>query len=276
MPAIGGCSSRAYPRTDNRVDLAPPTVLPGQRCVLRCRFEILPRSLSLKTWPLWVLSRQVGSIGRTVLDNLAAANFPGSIYPVNPQHKKIGDQPCYATVGELPEVPDLAVICTPARTVPQIVRECGESGILGLVILSAGFRESGQAGAELEAAVAREAQAFDGLRILGPNCLGIMAPHAALNASFAAGMPQQGHVAFISQSGALCTAVLDWAAQENIGFSHFVSVGNMLDVSIGDLIDYFATGRWTESIILYVESITEAREFMSAARAFAQAADHCL
>ena len=123
---------------------------------------------------------------------------------------------------------------------------------------------------ELEHEVLREAGSFDGLRIIGPNCLGIIAPHAALNASFASGMPDKGHVAFISQSGALCTSVLDWALKEKIGFSHFVSVGNTLDVSIGDLIDYFANDGKTESIILYVESINEAREFMSAARAFAR------
>jgi acetyltransferase len=154
--------------------------------------------------------------------------------------------------------------------VPQIVRECGQAGILGVVVLSAGFRESGPEGESLEQAVQQEARQIDGMRIVGPNCLGIMAPHVALNASFASGMPAKGHIAFLSQSGALCTAVLDWALQEQVGFSHFVSVGNMLDVGIGDLIDYFATDRWTESIILYVESVTEAREFMSAARAFAR------
>jgi acetyltransferase len=189
---------------------------------------------------------------------------------VNPKYRKIGDTPCFHSVSELPEPVDLAVVCTPAATVPQIVRECGEAGILGLVILSAGFRELGDAGLELQDAVRREMQAFDGMRIVGPNCLGVIAPHAALNASFAAGMPTRGHLAFISQSGALCTSVLDWALQEHVGFSNFVSVGNMLDVSIGDLIDYFAMDSSTEAIIMYVESITEAREFMSAARAFAR------
>ena len=204
------------------------------------------------------------------MENLTAAAFPGPVYPVNPKYESVGDRPCFASVGDLPEAADLAVICTPAAVVPQIVRDCGEAGISGLVILSAGFRESGPEGEELEREVLGAAQAFDGLRIIGPNCLGLIAPHAALNASFAAGMPAKGHVAFLSQSGALCTAVLDWALRENIGFSHFVSVGNMLDVSIADLIDYFATDGQTESIILYVESITEAREFMSAARAFAR------
>ena len=215
-------------------------------------------------------SRAAASVGRTVLQNLLDGGFEGPVYPVNPRHKKIGERRCFAHVGELPEPVDLAVICTPAATVPEIVRDCGTAGILGLVVLSAGFRESGSGGEQLERSVAAAAAEFDGLRIVGPNCLGLMAPHAALNASFANGLPQRGQVAFISQSGALCTAVLDWALQENIGFSHFVSVGNMLDVSIGDLIDYFAMDHATESIILYVESVTEAREFMSAARAFAR------
>lgn len=215
-------------------------------------------------------SQNATSLGNKVLQNVIDAGFRGPIYPVNPKYKRIGDLPCMERIRDLPEPTDLAIVCTPAATVPEIVHQCGEMGILGLVILSAGFRESGSAGTELEQAVRREAEAFDGLRMVGPNCLGVIAPHAALNASFASSMPAPGRVAFLSQSGALCTAVLDWALQENIGFSHFVSVGNMLDVSIGDLIDYLASDQWTDSIILYIESITEAREFMSAARAFAR------
>ncbi len=210
------------------------------------------------------------SLGNKVLANLQAAGFQGEVYPVNPMYKTIGDRRCYANVSDLPQPPDLAVICTPAVTVPSVVSECGEADILGLVILSAGFRESGDAGVQLEHALNQQLARFDGMRLVGPNCLGVMAPHVALNASFASGNPAPGRVAFISQSGALCTAVLDWALQEQIGFSQFVSVGNMLDVSIGDLIEYFGTDGWTQAIILYVESISEAREFMSAARAFAR------
>ncbi len=213
-------------------------------------------------------SKQESSVGRTVLQNLAAGGFKGPVYPVNPKYQDIDGTACLESVGQLPGDVDLAVICTPAATVPEIVRQCGEAGILGLVILSAGFREASQQGQELEAAVRQAAMAFDGLRIIGPNCLGVMAPHQLLNASFASDSPMPGQVAFISQSGALCTAVLDWAIEEKIGFSHFVSVGNMLDVGIADLIDYFATDGFTKSIIMYVESINEAREFMSAARAF--------
>jgi acetyltransferase len=210
------------------------------------------------------------SVGRTVLRNLIEGGFAGSIYPVNPKHKTLENLTTYPEVGMLPEVPDMAIVCIPASKVRQIVRECGEAGILGLVILSAGFRETGAEGKAMEEAILQEAAAFDGLRIIGPNCLGIISPHGKLNASFAAGTPAQGRVAFISQSGAICTSVLDWAQQEGIGFSHFVSIGNALDVSFGDLIDYFAMDQWTNSILLYVESITEPREFMSAARAFAR------
>ncbi len=215
-------------------------------------------------------SREERSVGHTVIANLIDAKFPGEIYAVNPKYKTVDKYRCFSSVEELPEPVDLAVVCTPAATVPSIVRDCGEAGIRGLVILSAGFRESGAEGEKLEQEIQREARKFDRMRIVGPNCLGVMAPHAGLNASFAAGSPPKGHVAFISQSGALCTAVLDWAIQENIGFSYFVSVGNMLDVGIGDLIDFFAVDRWTESIIMYVESISNPREFMSAARAFAR------
>ena len=148
--------------------------------------------------------------------------------------------------------------------------QCGEAGTRGIVIISAGFREIGEEGRKLEEQVRDEQRKFDGMRILGPNCLGIIVPGIHLNASFAAATPDKGHIGFISQSGALCTSVLDWAIDEGIGFSYFVSVGNMLDVSMGDLIDYFGSATETQSIILYIESISEAREFMSAARAFAR------
>ncbi|MCA9006271.1 MAG: bifunctional acetate--CoA ligase family protein/GNAT family N-acetyltransferase [Planctomycetaceae bacterium] len=208
------------------------------------------------------------SVGQTVFQNLLAGEFAGEIYPVNSRHTQLGEHRCYQSVLELPEPVDLAVICTPAQTIPEVILQCGTAGIRGIVILSAGFRETGAAGKELEQQVLNIARQFSGMRIIGPNCLGIMAPYFNLNASFATDMPLKGNVAFISQSGALCTAVLDWALQEKVGFSHFVSVGNMLDVGMADLIDYFALDQQTKSIILYVESITEARQFMSAARAF--------
>jgi acetyltransferase len=213
-------------------------------------------------------SSHIDKVGNIVLRNLLDAGFQGPIYPINPKHTEIAGLRTCSALSDLPAPVDLAVICTPAHVIPQVVRECGESGILAVLILSAGFRELGSQGEELEQATLREAQRFPGLRIIGPNCLGIVSPSFKLNASFAGGMPKPGRVAFLSQSGALCTAILDWARQEGIGFSHFVSVGNMIDVGMGDLIDYFAQDDLTDSIIMYVESITKPLDFMSAARAF--------
>ncbi len=210
------------------------------------------------------------SVGYTVLRNLIGSGFRGVVYPVNAKRESVQGIQAYKDIPSLPHAPDLAVICTPSQTVPQLLRECGEVGTRGIVVISAGFREIGEAGRKLEDEV-REVQArYDGMRILGPNCLGIIVPGIHLNASFAAATPKKGHIGFISQSGALCTSVLDWAIDEGIGFSYFVSVGNMLDVSMADLIDYFGSATETQSIILYIESITEAREFVSAARAFAR------
>ncbi|MBN2055863.1 CoA-binding protein, partial [bacterium] len=210
------------------------------------------------------------SPGGTVLRNLVGAGFRGVVYPVNPTAEAVMGIPCFPDLRSLPRVPDLAIICAPAGQVPGIVRECGEAGVLGIIIISAGFREAGDAGRELEAEVLRIQRQFDGMRIIGPNCLGIIVPSLKLNATFAEGMPTTGNVAFISQSGALCTSVLDWAIEEKIGFSYFVSVGNMLDVEFGHLIDYFGEDEKTESIILYIESITDVRKFMTATRAFAR------
>ncbi len=210
------------------------------------------------------------SVGYTVLKNMVGSGFPGVVYPVNPKRESVQGIHAYKDIESIPHTPDLAVICTPAPTVPGIVRACGEAGIRGLVIISAGFREVGEEGIQLEQQILEEQRKFDGMRIIGPNCLGIIVPRIHLNASFATATPADGHLGFISQSGALCTSVLDWAIDEGIGFSYFVSVGNVLDVTMADLIDYMGSATETESIILYIESISEAREFMSAARAFAR------
>ena len=178
--------------------------------------------------------------------------------------------PCFGSLKDLPRPVDVGVICAPAVKVPLLVRECGEAGIPGVVIVSAGFRETGPEGLALEKEVLAEARRFVGMRILGPNCLGIIVPDRQLNMSFAGAMPKSGHIAFISQSGALCAAVLDWAMEEKIGFSCVASIGNALDVDFGDLIDYLGEDEKTRSIILYVESIGQARKFMTAARAFAR------
>ncbi len=210
------------------------------------------------------------SVGHTVLRNLVGSGYSGVVYPVNPKRESVQGIHAYPDVANLPRTPDLAILCTPADTVPGLVRECGNAGIRGVIITSAGFKEAGEEGRALEDKVKQESSAFPETRIIGPNCLGIIAPSLKLNASFAGAMPSTGHVAFISQSGALCTSVLDWALERNIGFSYFVSIGNMLDVNFGDLIDYFGEDPHTQSIILYTESITEPREFMSAARAFSK------
>lgn len=216
------------------------------------------------------VSENPKSVPGTVLRNLVGSGFRGVVYPVHATLEAVLGVPCYPDVRHLPRVPDVAVVCTAAHLVPDTVRECGEAGIRGLVILSAGFREVGAEGRALEERIAAEQHRFDGMRILGPNCLGVMVPGMGLNMTFAGATPKPGKVAFVSQSGALCTAVLDWALEKGVGFSHFVSIGNMLDVGFADLIDYFGEDEQTESVILYVESIRNARRFMTAARAFAR------
>lgn len=209
------------------------------------------------------------TVGGLTLRNLVGGGFRGVVYPVNPKHEAVLGIPCFPSVKSLPKVPDLAVITTNAAAVPQIVEECGEVGIKGLIIMSAGFKEIGPEGKKLEDEVKAIVKKYD-MRAIGPNCLGVIAPSQRLNISFATGMPKQGQVAFISQSGALCTSVLDWAISENIGFSYFVSIGNTMDVGFGDMIDFLGQDANTKSIVLYVESITFVHEFMTAARAFAR------
>jgi acetyltransferase len=216
------------------------------------------------------VSSDPASVGGITLKNLVGGGFSGVVYPVNPKREAVLGIPCFPDVKSLPKTPDLAVIMTGARTVPQLIRECGEARINGVIIMSAGFKESGEDGKKLEEQVKAEKAKYPDMRIIGPNCLGIIVPGLNMNVSFANGMPKVGHVAFISQSGALCTSVLDWAYEANIGFSYFVSIGNSMDVSFGDLIDYFGQDPTTKSIVLYVESISNARTFMSAARAFAR------
>lgn len=216
------------------------------------------------------VSDNPNSVGGITLRNLVGGGFNGVVYPVNPKREAVFGIPCYPDVKSLPKTPDLAVIMTAAKFVPGIIRECGEAGIHGVIIMSAGFKESGAEGKILEDQVKAEKSKFPDMRVIGPNCLGILVPGLNMNVSFANGMPKKGHVAFISQSGALCTSVLDWAYDSNIGFSYFVSIGNSMDVNFGDLIDYFGQDPNTKSIVLYVESLANARTFMSAARAFSR------
>lgn len=210
------------------------------------------------------------SVGGRVLRNLVGGAFRGVVYPVNPGSEAVMGVPCYPSIGSLPRTPDLAVVCSPAGEVEGILSECAEAGVKGVIIMSAGFGEAGAEGVLMQKKLDSILRSNPGMRILGPNCLGVIVPAINLNASFAPSMPDKGSIAFISQSGALCTSVLDWARQEKIGFSAFVSVGNALDVDFADLIDYFGEDETTESIILYVESVTGARRFMTASRAFAR------
>jgi len=209
-----------------------------------------------------------GSVGRTVVANLSGAHFKGKVYAVNPHRASILGIPAYPSIEKVPEPVDLAVIVTPAATVPGVIGECIAAGARSAVVISAGFREIGAAGKALEDEV--KAQLKRGkMPLVGPNCLGIMNPLAGLNATFAQTIAHPGNVAFLSQSGALLTAILDWSLRERVGFSAFVSTGSMLDVGWGDLIDYFGDDPGTQSILIYMESAGDARSFLSAARAVA-------
>jgi acetyltransferase len=205
------------------------------------------------------------SVGRTLLWNLISNPFGGTVFPVNPKRNNVMGIRAYPTVSDVPDQIDLAVIVTPAPTVPAIIEECVTLGVKGAIIISAGFKEIGEEGRKLEEqilATARNAK----MRIIGPNCLGVMSPVTGINATFAKGMALPGNVGFISQSGALCTSVLDWSLQDKVGFSSFVSIGSMLDVDWGDLIYYLGEDQRTKAIVMYMETIGDARRFLSAAR----------
>lgn len=206
-----------------------------------------------------------GSVGRTVLWNLISSPFGGTVFPVNPKRPSILGIRAYKSVAEVPEKVDLAVICTPAATVPGLIGQCADAGIPGAIVISAGFKELGAPGIELERQITEQAKR-NGMRLIGPNCLGVQNPLIGLNATFAAGIAKPGSIAFLSQSGALMTAILDFSFREQIGFSSFVSLGSMLDVGFGDLIDYLGDDPKTKAILIYMESIGDARRFLSAAR----------
>lgn len=213
-------------------------------------------------------SASAGSVGSIIMRNLLANAFGGVVYPINPKRRAVHGVYCYPTLKDVPEVVDLAVIATPAATVPGMIQDCVELGVKSAIIISAGFSELGAEGRALEQQI--KTLAHGKMRIIGPNCLGILHPSHNLNASFAASMPGPGRVALLSQSGAICTSILDWARERHIGFSTFVSVGTMLDVDFADLIDYFGNDPATQSIVLYMESTGDVRKFLSAARAVAR------
>ncbi|VUT28024.1 MAG: acetyl CoA synthetase subunit alpha [Candidatus Syntrophoarchaeum sp. GoM_oil] len=214
-------------------------------------------------------SNKKGSVGYTLLNNLIGSGYEGVVYPVSKTATSVQGIHSYTSIDQVPRRIDLAIIAVPAKTTPEIMRECGESGVGAAVIVSAGFKEIGDEGKYLEDELLDIASDY-GIRFIGPNCLGVIRPKIHLNASFAQLVPDDGNVAFISQSGALCTAVLDWCYDRGIGFSSFVSVGSMADVTFGDLIDYFGMDPDTNAIILYIEALKDVRGFMSAARHFAR------
>ena len=210
-----------------------------------------------------------GSVGYAIAKNFTQLGYAGKVYFVNIRTPEILGVKTYKTVDQIPEPVDLAIIATPAKTVPDVMEECGRAQVKGVIIISAGFKETGLEGKALEDKILEVAKKHS-IRVIGPNCIGIIRPKINLNATFMDRMPKPGNIAFLSQSGALGSAILDWAIHENIGFSNFVSVGSMIDVDFGDLIDYFGSDPKTKSILMYIEGITEARKFMSAARHFAR------
>lgn len=213
-----------------------------------------------------------GSVGRAIMENLLGWKNNQSIFPVNPNREAVLGLKCYPSIKDVPKHIDLAIIAVPAKSVPKVVEECGEAGVDGVVIISAGFREVGEEGRKLEEEIKHIQQKY-GMRILGPNCFGFIRPHIGLNATFFGKMPEPGPIAFISQSGALGSAILDWALTHHIGFSMFISLGSMLDIDFGDLIDYLGEDPETRSILIYMEGLDDikrARKLMSAVRGFAR------
>jgi acetyltransferase len=210
------------------------------------------------------------SVGGVTFRNMLEGNYKGRLYAVNPRHAAIQGQPAYPDIESISEPVDLAVIATPAATVPCIVEACGRRGVKAAVILSAGFGEAGEAGRALEHQVLEIARRH-GIRLVGPNCLGVMRPDIGVNATFSKGGAMAGNLALVSQSGALCTAILDWARANDVGFSSIISMGATADVDFGEILDYLASDPRTESILLYIEGIRQARSFMSALRAAARA-----
>jgi len=225
----------------------------------------LEHAVDPKSVAVFGASVRQGSVGRIIMENIAAGGFEGDVWPVNPKYREIDGRRCYATADQLPAAPELAVIATPPRTVPGIIGELGRKGTRTAVVISAGLsRENGLRQAMLDAA---KPYLF---RVIGPNTVGLIVPHANLNASFAHMNPKPGVLALLSQSGAIATSLIDWAADKEIGFSHVVSLGDMADVDVGDYLDLLAGDTRTRAILLYLESIPNPRKFMSAARAAAR------
>lgn len=207
------------------------------------------------------------NLGHMVVRNLLNGNFDGVVYPINPKHESIGGVPAFPSVGQTPEAPDLAVLCVPAVGVLDVVKQCAEAGVKGIICMAAGFREVGPEGRAMEDQVVAICRA-NGMRLLGPNCLGLQVPGRRLNATFAAHMPVPGNIALVSQSGALTAAIIEWAIGKGIGFSKLVTLGNAADVELAAVLDYLADDKDTHSAVVYAESISDAQAFTAAAQRF--------
>ena len=222
-----------------------------------------------RTVALFGASNNEESVGYAVMNNIVGSGFKGIVYPINLKRKSIFGIRAYKTIKDTNDKIDLAVIATPAKTVPAIIEQCGKHGVGGIVIISAGFMEAGEEGKKMVEEIKALGKKYN-IRIIGPNCLGFIKPSINLNVSFANKMALPGNIALISQSGALCTAILDWSVDEKVGFSHFISIGSMIDVGFGDLIDYLDEDPMTSSIIIYMESMSNAKKFLSAARSYSR------
>ena len=224
---------------------------------------------SPKSVAVFGASDRIDSVGQIVFQNMLQGGYQGALYPINPNHAEVQGCKSYPSITQIIEPVELAVIATPADSVPDIIEQCGKHNVKAAVIITAGFGEAGTAGKALELAVLESAQRY-GIRLIGPNCLGVMRPEIGLNATFNHGNALSGNLAFVSQSGALCTAILDWAKSSDVGFSSVISMGSSLDVDFGEILDYLISDTKTQSILLYIEGIRDARSFMSAIRAAAR------
>lgn len=229
----------------------------------------LDRLFAPKAIAVFGASTRENAVGTRVFQNLLEAEFDGPVYPINPKYQELQGKRCYPVIDAINDHIDLAIITTPAATVPGIIHQCGEHGVRAAIVVSAGFAEAGDNGARLQKQLLQEAARYQ-IRIMGPNCLGLIHTRKHLNATFSKNMAQPGPLALVSQSGALCTAILDWAAPRNIGFSAVVSLGSASDIDFGDVLDYLALDPATQSILLYIEGIQDARGFMSGLRAAAR------
>ncbi len=235
---------------------------------VREQFQALDAIFAPKNVAVIGATENLNSVGRTIMWNLITNPFGGAVFPVNPKRPSVLGVKAYPSIRDVPDQVDLAVIVTPSKSVPPLIQDCVDLGIRGAIIISAGFKEIGPEGVALEQQILATAKGK--MRIVGPNCLGVMMPHRGLNATFAGAMARPGNVGFISQSGALLTSVLDWSFKENVGFSSFISIGSMLDVNWGDLISYLGDDPQTTSIVVYMETVGDARSFLSAAREVAR------